>query len=152
MSAMAEPSIRRGRSADLSAIATLLQSAGLPTADLSSASNFQTWVLEAHGALLAAIGLESFGDEALLRSLVVAPEHRNRGLGRQLVASLERDARTQGITQIILLTETAERFFQVRGYVVTDRIQVSEAVRQSAEFRSLCPASAVCMRKTLRTA
>jgi amino-acid N-acetyltransferase len=73
MSALAEPSIRRGQSADLSAIVTLLESTGLPTADLSSAEDFRTWVLEARGALLAVIGLERFGDEALVRSLVVAP-------------------------------------------------------------------------------
>jgi amino-acid N-acetyltransferase len=151
MSVGPESSIRRGQSADLSAIAALLETAGLPTADLSSAGNFKTWVLEARGALLAAIGLECFGDQALLRSLVVAPEHRKRGLGRELVARLERDARAEGTTRLILLTETAETFFQARGYVITDRGQVSDAVKLSAEFRSLCPVSAVCMSKTLRT-
>jgi N-acetylglutamate synthase-like GNAT family acetyltransferase len=151
MSVGTEPGIRRGQSADLSAIATFLETAGLPTADLLNAEGFQTWVLKAHGELLAAIGLERFGDQALLRSLLVAPEHRKRGLGQELVARLERDARAQGITRLILLTETAEAFFQARGYVVTDRRQVSDAVKQSAEFRSLCPVSAVCMSKTLRT-
>jgi N-acetylglutamate synthase-like GNAT family acetyltransferase len=151
MSAMAETNIRRGQSADLSAIAALLESAGLPTADLSSAGDFQTWVFDAHGAVLAAIGLERFGDQALLRSLVVAPDHRKRGLGQKLIARLEREARAEGITRLILLTETAEAFFQARGYVITDRRQVSDAVKLSAEFRSLCPVSAVCMSKTLRT-
>jgi amino-acid N-acetyltransferase len=150
MSAVAEPGIRRGQAADMPAIATLLESAGLPTADLSSAADFQTWVLEAHGELVAAIGLERFGDEALLRSLVVAPEHRKRGLGQELIARVERDARAQGITRLILLTETAEAFFRARGYAVTDRRQVTHAVKQSAEFRSLCPVSAVCMSKTPR--
>lgn len=35
------------------------------------------------------------------------------------------------------------------GYAVIDRAYVSEELRQSAEFRSLCPASAVCMSKAL---
>jgi amino-acid N-acetyltransferase len=150
MSTVAESGIRRGQAADMPAIAALLESAGLPTADLSSAEDFQTWVLEAHGELVAAIGLERFGNEALLRSLVVAREHRERGLGRELVARLEGAARVQGITGLILLTETAEEFFRSRGYVVTDRREVSDAVKQSAEFRSLCPVSAVCMSKTPR--
>jgi amino-acid N-acetyltransferase len=149
MSAVAEHDIRRGKAGDLSAIATLLESADLPTADLSRAEDFQTWVLEAQGQLLAAIGLERFGDDALLRSLVVAPAQRKRGLGRELVARLERDARAAGIARLILLTETAEGFFRSRGYVVTDRREVSDRVKQSAEFRSLCPVSAVCMSKRL---
>ena len=150
MSAAAESGIRRGRLADMPAIATLLESAGLPTQDLSSGTDLQTWVLEAHGELIAAIGLEGFGDVGLLRSLVVAPAERRQGLGQKLVARLERDAQAAGITQLVLLTETAEEFFRKRGYVVTDRREVSDPVRQSAEFRSLCPASAICMSKALR--
>jgi amino-acid N-acetyltransferase len=96
MSTVAESGIRRGQAADMPAIAALLESAGLPTSDLPSAADFQTWVLEAHGELVAAIGLERFGYEALLRSLVVAREHRKRGLGQELVARLERDPRAAG--------------------------------------------------------
>jgi amino-acid N-acetyltransferase len=150
MSAVAETRIRRGQLVDMPAIATLLESAGLPTADLTCAADFQTWVIEAHGTLLAAIGLERFGDVALLRSLVVAPAQRERGLGQELVTRLERDARAAGITRLVLLTETAEEFFRRRGYFVTDRREVSDRVKQSAEFRSLCPVSAVCMSKALR--
>ena len=117
---------------------------------LTRATDFQTWILEAHGEPVAAIGLEAFGDEALLRSLVVAPAQRKRGLGQELLARSERDARAAGITRLILLTETAEEFFCSRGYVVTDRREESDPVKQSAEFRSLCPVSAVCMAKALR--
>ena len=141
--------IRRGGSADLPVIAKLLESAGLPSEDLASAQSFQTWVLEAHGTLLAAIGLERFGNEALLRSLVVVAESRKIGIGQKLIARLECDARADGITRLILLTETAEAYFRARGYTVTDRREVSDAVKQSAEFRSLCPVSAVCMSKAL---
>lgn len=143
------PSIRRGHSTDLAAVTRLLQSAGLPTTDLASAHEFQTWVLESGDSILGVIGLERFGREALLRSLAVAPEQRKRGLGRQLVARLERDAWVDGIQQLILLTETAEAFFRGLGYVVTDRSHVSKEVKQSAEFQSLCPVSAVCMSKAI---
>lgn len=141
--------VRRGGSADLAAIAKLLESAGLPAEDLSSAHDFQSWVLEAHGMLLAAIGLERFGNEGLLRSLVVAPECRNIGIGQELIGRLERAARAEGINRLVLLTESAQAFFSARGYVATDRRDVSDAVKQSAEFRSLCPVSAVCMSKAL---
>jgi amino-acid N-acetyltransferase len=132
------------------AVLKLLQSAGLPTSDLMSAQQLQLWVLNID-SLQGVVALERFGTEALLRSLAVAPEYRRRGLGRKLLARLELDARVDGILRLVLLTETAESFFACLGYRTVDRQSVSEALKQSAEFRSLCPASAVCMSKTLPT-
>lgn len=142
-------SIRRGQAADLPAILRLLDSASLPITDLLTAHEFHTWLVEEEGSIVGAIGLERFGNEALLRSLVVAPEHRKRGAGHDLVTRLELDARAVGIQQLVLLTETAELFFRRLGYSVTDRSHVGHKVRQSAEFRSLCPVSAICMSKVL---
>lgn len=144
------PAIRRGRAADLFAVSQLLGESGLPTADLASAQAFQFWVHEEEGSILGVIGLERFGSEALLRSLAVVPQKRHLGLGQQLVAHVEHDARAGGIERLVLLTETAESFFRRSGYMVTDRDQVSDEVKQSAEFRSLCPVSAICMSKALR--
>ena len=100
-------------------------------------------------SLVGVIGLERFGSERLLRSLAVASECRKQGFGLELVVQLERDARIDGAARLVLLTETAEQFFRSIGYKITDRHLVSEHVRQSAEFRSLCPASAICMSKML---
>ena len=99
--------------------------------------------------ILGVIGLERFGSDALLRSLAVSPDHRKRGLGQELVARLEHDAQAEGIQRLVLLTETAEAFFRRLGFAVTDRSHVSDGVKQSAEFRSLCPISAICMSKAL---
>jgi amino-acid N-acetyltransferase len=144
-------SIRRGQSTDMPAVLALLQGAGLPTADLTSAQGLTMWVLEARDSLLGVIALERFGTDALLRSLAVAPEYRKRGLGHELVARLEQDAQADGVEQLVLLTQTAEPFFRNLGYDIIDRRCVSEELKQSAEFRSLCPASAVCMRKAIRS-
>ena len=142
-------SIRRGHVGDLSTVSQLLESAGLPTADLARAHDFQPWILEEKRVTLGVIGFEGFGRAALLRSLAVASAHRKRGLGHELVARLEHDAQADGTTQLVLLTETAEAFFRSLGYAVTDRRQVSDDVKQSQEFHSLCPVSAVCMSKAL---
>lgn len=142
-------SIRRGQAADLPAIVRLLESASLPTSDLSSAREFHTWVIEEGGCTLGVVGLERFGSKALLRSLIVAPERRKRGVGHDLVTRLELDAQAEGIQQLVLLTETAESFFRRLGYTVTDRRSVSDEIQQSAEFRSFCPVSAICMVKGL---
>lgn len=124
----------------------LLRAAGLPTDDLAKVN---LWEAESEASLAGVIGIERFGTCALLRSLAVAPGYRKRGFGRQLVAHLEDAARTDGVEQLVLLTETAEAFFRALGYEVTDRGQVPEDVQRSAEFASLCPVSAVCMSKSL---
>ena len=146
---MMAAAIRRGYATDLPEVSQILNGAGLPTADLASAHEFQSWVLQENGLILGVIGLERFGSDALLRSLAVSPDHRNRGLGQELVARLEHDAQAEGIQRLVLLTETAEAFFRRLGFAVTDRSHVSDGVKQSAEFRSLCPISAICMSKAL---
>jgi amino-acid N-acetyltransferase len=148
---IAGDNIRRGQPADMPAVVALLQGAGLPTADLTSAHGLKVWVLEARESLLGVIALECFGTNALLRSLAVAPEYRKRGFGHELVARLEQDAQADGIELLVLLTETAEPFFRSLGYHVIDRRYVSAELKQSAEFRSLCPASAVCMSKAIHS-
>jgi len=147
--ASVQPAVRLGQSADLAAVAALLKGAGLPTDDLTSAQDLHLWVLQADGDVVGVIGIERFGASALLRSLAIAPAYQRRGLGHQLVAQLEHDVQDQGVEQLILLTETAESFFRKIGYQVIDPRHVPEEVKQSAEFRSLCPASAVCMTKSV---
>ena len=141
------PDIRRGTPADLQNLIGLLDSAGLPTTDLADIPHLDLWVMEIDDSLAGAIALERYGPEGLVRSLVVAPSLRNRGYGSQLADRLEADAVREGVQHLVLLTETADTFFRSRGYVPVDRSSVSPAVRQSAEFRSLCPDSARCLYK-----
>jgi N-acetylglutamate synthase-like GNAT family acetyltransferase len=134
--------------ADLPSIRILLESSGLPTSDLASGRP-EFAVIRQRGQVVAAGGLQRFGSAALLRSVVVSPELRRSGLGQQVVVELERMARSGGIDQLILLTETAAEFFARAGYRVIDRDAAPKDVQQSEEFRSLCPSSATCMAKRL---
>jgi len=143
--------IRRSKPAELPSVVKILAAAGLPTEDLAIAENLQLWVASESEVSLGVIGLERFGDEGLLRSLAVAPQYRRRGLGHELVEQLERNAQNEGIDRLVLLTETAQQFFRGLGYEVIDRALVGGAMKQSGEFRSLCPVSATCMRKSLGT-
>ncbi|HEV2228567.1 MAG TPA: hypothetical protein VGR86_06375, partial [Steroidobacteraceae bacterium] len=93
--------------------------------------------------------LEPFGSAALVRSVVVAGDRRSAGLGRAIVQELEKVARASRSGTLILLTQGATEFFAQPGYRIIERIGVPQDVRQSAEFRSLCPASATCMMKVL---
>ena len=133
---------------DLIAIRALLERAGLPTSDLESAGP-EFAVIREQGQVIAAGALQRFGSSALLRSLVVAPEHRGTGLGRAIVSELERVARAAQISQLVLLTQTAADFFARRGYSCIERSAAPEQMQVSEEFRSLCPSSATCMAKSL---
>jgi amino-acid N-acetyltransferase len=135
--------------ADLPAIRALLDEARLSHRDLEINPAARFWILREGDRVIGTVGLETYGGSGLLRSLVVAPEARRSGLGGRLVDELEIAARSSGLDRLLLLTETAERFFSRRGYTVIDRANAPDEVRGSAEFRSLCPASATCMSKSL---
>jgi len=135
---------------DLPAIVDLLEASGLPTADLQAGSAPQFWVARHGGRVIGVIGLERFGKVGLLRSLAVSSEHRRTGLGIALTHTLESHAVRSGMTSLVLLTETAAAFFERLDYEVVTRDAVPVSIQASAEFRTLCPASAVCMMRKLR--
>jgi len=141
-------SIRAATTQDLPSIKALLQRYELPTADLDDA-HVAFLVDEHDGQVTGAIGLQRFERVALLRSLAVHASQRGTGAGGGLVLLLEAEARQNGVDELILLTQTAQAFFAKRGYRVIAREAAPAAVLQTEEFRSLCPASAVCMVKSL---
>lgn len=134
--------------ADRPLIRSLLAEARLPVEDLDQARDLTFLVVrDDTGRPVGAIGLERHGDVGLLRSLVVSPARRRHGLGRTLVRALEEHAQATRVAQLVLLTETAEGFFRRLGYAVIDRDAAPSAVAGTAEFRALCPSTAVCMTK-----
>ena len=144
------PRPRLASDADQAGIRALLEASGLPTADLAT-SRPEFVVACQDGRVIGTGALQRCGTSgtALLRSVAVAADTRGRGLGRSIVRELERIARSAGISQLILLTEDARAFFAALGYRVIERQAAPQEVQQSAEFRSLCPASCVCLAKGL---
>lgn len=100
--------------------------------------------------VVGAVGYERHGNDALLRSLVVAPARRGTGLGDTLVQQLAEVAAADGVGQFYLLTTTAEKFFAACGFRVIARDRVPPAIAATEEFRRLCPASAVCLARAVR--
>jgi amino-acid N-acetyltransferase len=145
---MPSPLLRTGTERDASHIHALLERSGLPTSDLE-VSQAQFIVLCEGARIVGAGALQRFGSIALLRSVAVESHLRGSGLGRLIVQELERRACASDVARLVLLTQTATRFFEHQGYRVIDRQKVPEAVQGSEEFRSLCPASATCMVKML---
>jgi amino-acid N-acetyltransferase len=137
------------RSPSRSGAIRLLASAGLPVADLTDEHMRAFFYVGSSAAPDAMIGLEIHGPDALLRSLVVSPALRKRGMGQLLVAKAEQHAREQGVSTVYLLTTTAEQFFLARGYSITSREAAPDSIRSTNEFAGLCPASSAFLLKHL---
>lgn len=136
---------------DVAAVTALLRAANLPHEDF--ADHLEHFLVARRaGEVVGAIGFELHGADALLRSLVVAPDLRGAGLGGQLVERLNAAAQAQGVKRFFLLTTTAETFFARRGFQKADRRSVPAAIAGTKEFNSLCPVSAICMTRTVEGA
>ncbi len=142
------PTLRPARDEDLGAVEQLLTASGLPIDGVAD-SLCSFIVAESDERIVGVVGLEICCEHALLRSTAVAPEWRDRGLGRQLVERIIAEAEARNIRALYLLTTTAERYFPTFGFVKTTRDAVPEPVRQTTEFVSACPATATVMCLTL---
>ncbi len=131
------------------AVKRLLVDAELPVADLTPGHMQHFFGCGTPEALDGVIGVELFGDLALLRSLAVARQKRGGGLGKQLVAEAESYARERGVKVLYLLTTTAERLFDRLGYSRIGREAVPDSIRATPEYAGICPASSAVMCKTL---
>jgi len=93
------------------------------------------------------VGLKPYGEFGLLRSLLVVYTHRGKGIGRMLYERITAYAHLRGVKELCLLTTTSERFFSKLGFAKIDRDDLSESIRKTEEFRTLCPSTTVCMVK-----
>ena len=142
--------LRPATSRDFDSLVELLETAALPTAGLPpTLGGF--FVAQSGGRVVGGIGLEVYGRTALLRSTAVDPGFQGAGIGQALVRRILDHAGERGVTEVFLLTTTAERFFLRLGFTRIARSDVPGAVTQSVEFRGACPASAIAMRTELST-
>ena len=138
-----------GQPRDFVELKEALKGAGLPSGDIGLTGRVFWRFRDASGRTVAYGGIEPHGKEALLRSIVTFPEAREHGFGGQVVAFLIGYARLRGINRVWLLTTTAADFFRELGFVEIDRAKAPEAIRGTTEFASVCPASAICMSRTV---
>lgn len=139
-------SVERARPEDMTAVLGLLQATGLPTGGVERLG--RTLVVARDRAnIIGCAAVEIYGEEALLRSVAVFGPRRRSGIGRRLTEAACELARDAGADSVYLLTETAERYFPRLGFERVGREELPETVRASEEFRSLCPESAIAMRR-----
>ena len=100
--------------------------------------------------LIGVCGVEVHGEDGLLRSVAVDRAHREGGVGDCLVrGALDLASRTLGLKALYLLTTTAQRYFERYGFHECAREEAPVAIRESWEFRTGCPTSAVLMKRAL---
>lgn len=141
--------IRQTEPRDLTAVFSLLRQANLPTEGVAEHLG-RFFVAEVEGAIIGCVGLEVYGQKALLRSLAVTRAFQNRGLGSRLTEHSLCQAASLSLDEVFLLTTTAEGFFKRFGFTKIAREDVPEQIRQSVEFRLNCCETAVCMRLRLK--
>ncbi len=129
-------------------VATFLAGAGLPANDLpEDLPHF--FKAEIGNALAGTVGLEMYGRFALLRSLAVSERFRSQRIGEQLYGAALKYAVENGVRELFLITTTADRYFAKFGFAGIDRETAPPEIRQTAQFRDICPSSATVMRLVL---
>jgi len=143
--------VRQAARADEPEVRSLLLSCDLPDEDVRHhLSNFV--VASRDGRIVGTIGLEVVGSSALLRSLAVAGPSRGAGLATRLVEVIVERAQQLGVGELWLLTTTAEGLFANLGFRTVSRVEAPPEIQSTREFHTLCPASAVLMRRRITSA
>ena len=140
--------VERAAPADVERVEALLSAASLPLEGARDALALGV-VGRDGGSVVAAAAIERFGAAGLLRSVVVDEASRGTGLGHAIVAAAEDLARSEGMGELYLLTETAIDWFPRLGYEVVDRATAASVVGESIEFTTVCRDTGVPMRKRL---
>jgi amino-acid N-acetyltransferase len=72
------------------------------------------------------------------------------GTGSAMIDWMISRAKERQIKRIVLLTDTARKFFEKKGFAVVNRSLIdNEAMRKSSEFAYLCSASSTTMMMNL---
>lgn len=133
---------------DVPAIEVMLAKAKLPIVGVRRhIAHFR--LAKQEDKVVAVGGLELYGEQALLRSIVVDPEQRNKAYGKQIVRDLCHSAQQAGIHDLYLKTVSASPFFKELGFQELPYDQVPASLKKSSQFRGSCPASATVMHLAL---
>jgi amino-acid N-acetyltransferase len=124
----------------------ILEANDLPTDDLDDAAIALFGDYDGE-QLVGVIGLQTCDGVGLLRSLAVDPALRDRGIARQLCEAVFARAREQGLNELWLLTTSAQDYFVRHGFATVARAEAPPPIRATSQFASLCPATAIVMRR-----
>ena len=131
---------------NLSLLQGIIEQNDLPTDDIYN-NSIRFFVAKENDRILGLVGLEVYKPFGLLRSLAVIDEFKNKQIGKKLVEYLITESKSEEIKELYLLTTTADKYFPKFGFIRIEREQVPDSIRQTEEFKNICPDSAVVMKK-----
>ncbi len=136
--------IRKAGKQDWDPIKRVLSENQLPTADIFG-NSILFFVALTENRIIGTIGLEHYNSVGLLRSLAVSKAFRNRRTGEKLIRHVFDLCSDRGIKELYLLTTTADTYFNRFGFQTIDRSIVPDVIKQTSEFREICPSPAIIM-------
>lgn len=140
-----EVSIKPIAKSELEGLRLVLLAEGLPVENILDAPVDFFSAQAENGAAVAWGGLEIYGNQAILRSVVVNSVLRGTGAGRKLVRELIDEARIRGLKRLWLLTNSAENFFGKMGFSHAIRSEAPIEIQNSEEFLWSHNETAHCM-------
>ena len=142
-------SYRQAIEKDTEAIRSLLKSHNLPTETVGTTMT-EFYLAVENEAIVGGAGFEYYNEDVLLRSVAVPTTMQKKRIGSKLVDWMISLAKQKGVKRIVLLTETASKFFSKKGFMAVDRSSIkNEPMKKSSQFGSCCCSSALCMKLNL---
>ncbi|GBF52081.1 acetyltransferase (GNAT) domain protein [Leptospira ryugenii] len=121
----------------------------MPVEDIDSNSSIQFIVAKFDDIIVGSVALERFNSIGLLRSLCVKEEFRKDGVGLSLINRIFDFARNEKVSEIYLLTTSADKYFAKFGFKELNRKNAPVQIQKTSQFRDLCPSSAILMHKAI---
>lgn len=131
--------------ADAPELVAALEGAGLPIEDLGEGGR-SFFAFEAEGRPVGFGGFELYGEDALLRSVLVLPEARGKGYGRAVTEAVLARAREAGARRAYLLTTTAGAFFEHEGFALIERSAAPASILGTRQAATICSTAALLAR------
>jgi N-acetylglutamate synthase-like GNAT family acetyltransferase len=132
--------------ADAPELAAALEAAQLPTEDLTAGGR-AFFALDDAGQAVGYGGYELYGEDVLLRSVVVLLEQQRKGYGRAVTDAVLSQAAAAGARRAYLLTTTAEEFFVHDGFRPMDRQDAPASILSTKQATTICATATLLARR-----
>lgn len=133
---------------DYKEISYLLNVNELPSSDITE-DHVQIFVGLNQQEIIGTIGLQKYDSIGLLRSLVVKDGYKSQKIAGKLLHYIFDYCVMHKITELYLLTTSAEEYFYKYGFQKIERILVPEVIKETKQYQEICPKVAVVMHKSL---
>jgi arsenate reductase len=135
---------------DIEHVRSLLEANDLPIDDLEPSRIEMLAARDGDGRVVGSVGLERYGNQALVRSLAVDEQHRGMGVGAALLSVALEHAKSNGAADVFAVTTAAAEYLTRFGFEPIDRSTVRGEVAASTQLNGACPDGATVLMKRLR--